>query len=86
MEIQQKRILKGEFNMRYQVNAYLCTNFSYLVDTLKTDDFYEVQDFIEANCQNGYNCILIDNERNTNGWIYADDFMSDLRMEQCEQM
>ena len=72
--------------MRYRVNAYLCTNFAHLVGVLETDDFYEVQDFIEANCQKGYNCLLIDNERGTDGWIYADDFMSDLLMEQREQM
>ena len=72
--------------MRYKVNAYICTNLAYLVDTLETDDFYEVQDFIESNCQRGYNCVLIDNERSTDGWAYADDFMSDLHLEQCEQM
>ena len=72
--------------MRYTVKSYICTNFAHLVDTLETDNFYEVQDFIEANCQKGYNCFLVDNERGTDGWAYADDFMSDLRMEQCEQM
>lgn len=72
--------------MRYTVNSYICTNFAHLVDTLETDNFYEVQDFIEANCQRGYHCVLVDNEQGTSGWIYADDFMSDLRMEQCEQM
>ena len=76
--------------MRYTVKSYICTNFAHLVDTLETDDFYEVQDFIETNCQQGYNCKLADNERDTVGWVYADDFAdefyADLRMEQCEQM
>lgn len=82
--------------MRYRVCAYLCTNFAGLMDMLETDNFYEVQDFIWANCQKGYNCQLVDTERDTIGWAYADDFtedteepdelIRDLRMEQCEQM
>ena len=82
--------------MRYQVKAYLCTNFSYLMDSLETDDFYEVQDFIWENCQKGFNCELWDTETGERGWAYADDFtedteevdelLEDLHMEQCEQM
>lgn len=82
--------------MRYQVNAYLCTNFAGLMESLETDDFYEVQDFIWKNCQNGLNCELIDTETGNRNWAYADDFteeteevdelIRDLRMEQCEQM
>ena len=82
--------------MRYTVNAYLCTNFAGLMDSLETDDFYEVQDFIWKHCQNGLNCELIDTERGTRNLAYADDFneytedanelIRDLRMEQCEQM
>lgn len=82
--------------MRYQVNAYLCTNFAGLMDSLVTDDFYEVQDFVWENCQKGYNCEVIDTERGDRGWAYADNFTenteeinelyADLRMEQCEQM
>lgn len=60
--------------MKYTVNAYLCTNFSYLIDSLETDNFYEVQDFIWENCQNGYNCELIDNETGESNLAYADDF------------
>ena len=60
--------------MKYTVNAYLCTNFSYLIDSLETDNFYEVQDFIWENCQNGYNCKLIDNETGESNLAYADDF------------
>ena len=62
---------------RYIVNAYLCTNFAGLMESLGTDDFYEVQDFIWRNCQNGYNCQLTDTERDMVGWAYADDFMED---------
>lgn len=82
--------------MRYTVNAYLCTNFAGLMDSLETDDFYEVQDFIWKNCQEGLNCELIDNETGDRGWAYADDFtedtedpselLEDLHLEQCEQM
>ena len=82
--------------MRYQVNAYLCTNFAGLMDSLETDDFYEVQDFVWENCQEGLNCELIDTETGDRNLAYADSFteyteevdelFQDLRMEQCEQM
>lgn len=82
--------------MRYTVNAYLCTNFAGLMDSLETDDFYEVQDFIWKSCQEGLNCELIDNETGDRGWAYADDFtedtedpselLEDLHLEQLEQM
>lgn len=82
--------------MRYRVHAYLCTNFAGLMDMIETDDFYEVQDFIWANCQRGYNCELYDTKTGERNWAYANDFtedteepdelIRDLRMEQCEQM
>lgn len=78
--------------MRYSVNAYLCTNFAGLMDSLETDDFYEVQDFIFDNCQKGYNCQLTDNETGETNWAYAENFTeetidyNDLLMEQQEQM
>ena len=86
--------------MKYTVKAYLCTNFAGLMDSLETDDFYEVQDFIWENCQKGYNCELIDNETGESNFAYADDFnegtvemeirnnafYADLLMEQQEQM
>ena len=82
--------------MRYRVCAYLCTNFAGLMESLETDDFYEVQDFIWTNCQRGFNCELLDTETGNRNWAYAEDFtedteevdelMRDLRMEQCEQM
>lgn len=60
--------------MKYTVNAYLCTNFAGLVDSLETDDFYEVQDFVWENCQRGFNCELIDNETGSKNWAYSYDF------------
>lgn len=88
--------------MRYTVKAYLCTNFSGLMDIIETDDFNEVQDFIWENTQDGYNCELTDNETGEVNVAYADDFnedavdvemkirntrfYADLLMEQCEQM
>jgi len=74
---------------RYAVKAYLCTNFSGLMDSLETDDFYEVQDFIFANCQKGLNCELTDRERGETNVVYADNLTTDyadLLMEQQEQM
>lgn len=82
--------------MKYTVKAYLCTNFTGLMDSLETDSLDEAQDFIWANCQKGYNCELIDNKTDSKEWAYADDFneatlaiedlVRDLRMEQQEQM
>lgn len=77
---------------KYSVCAYLCTNFSGLMDSLETDNFYEVQDFIWGNCQKGYNCQLTDNETGETNWAYAESFTeetidyADLLMEQQEQM
>ena len=74
---------------KYTVKAYLCTNFAGLMDSLETDYFSEVEDFIWANCQKGYNCELTDNEMGTTSYAYAteetDDY-ADLLMEQQEQM
>ena len=60
--------------MRYSVRAYLCTNFTGLMDSLETDSFYEVQDFIWENCQKGYNCTLTNNETGETNMVYADSF------------
>ena len=78
--------------MKYKVDAYLCTNFTGLMDRLETDNFYEVQDFIFENCQKGYNCELRDNESGETHIAYAESFTeetidyADLLMEQQEQM
>lgn len=77
---------------RYVVKAYIRTNFLKLRDKLETDIFDEVQDFIWANCQKGYDCELIDRERDEINWAYAEnftedtEFYEDLLMEQKEQM
>ena len=60
--------------MKYTVKAYLCTNFAGLMDSLETDIWDEVEDFIWENVQKGYNCELIDNETGSRNWAYADDF------------
>lgn len=60
--------------MKYTVNAYLCTNFAGLIDSLETDFWFEVEEFIWDNCQKGFNCELIDNETGDRNWAYADDF------------
>lgn len=77
---------------RYSAKAYLCTNFAGLMDSIETDYFSEVEDFIFANCQRGYNCELIDRSTGETNMVYADDFneettwYTDLLMEQLEQM
>ena len=60
--------------MKYTINAYLCTNFAGLMDSLETDFWFEVEEFIWDNCQKGFNCELIDNETGSRNWAYADDF------------
>lgn len=78
--------------MRYTANAYLCTNFAGLMDSIETDNFYEAQDFIWENCQKGYNCKLTVNETGETHWAYAESFneetidYEDLLREQQEQM
>lgn len=77
---------------RYVVKAYLCTNFAGLMDSLETDCFDEVQDFIFANCQKGFNCELTDREKGETNVAYAESFnettidYADLLMEQLEQV
>lgn len=63
--------------MRYRVCAYLCTNFAGLMDMLETDIFDEVQDFVWANCQKGYDCEVYDTKTGNRGWAYAEDFTED---------
>lgn len=60
--------------MKYLVYAYLCTNFTGLMNSLETDQWNEVEDFIWENIQRGYNCELIDNETGDRNWAYAEDF------------
>ena len=60
--------------MRYKVCAYLCTNFSGLMNSIETDDWNEVEDFIWENVQRGYNCELTDNDTANKNYAYADDF------------
>ena len=60
--------------MRYTISAYLCTNNPIKIDSLKTDFWFEVEDFIWDNVQKGFNCELIDNETGSRNWAYADDF------------
>ena len=60
--------------MKYTAKAYLCTNFAGLIDSLETDYYSEVEDFIWENIQRGYNCTITDNETGEINWAYAEDF------------
>ena len=64
--------------MKYTVNAYLCTNFAGLMDSLKTDFWFEVEDFIWDNIERGFNCMLIDNETGDINWAYSENFNGDV--------
>ena len=61
--------------MRYKVNAYFCTNFAVLMDSLETDSFYEVQDFVDDQCRKGFNCELYDTETGDRGFVYESEVM-----------
>ena len=61
-------------SMKYTVKAYICTNFSGLMDDLETDYWSEVEDFIWENTQRGYNCEIVDNYNEETSWTYAEDF------------
>lgn len=62
---------------RYVVKAYFLTNFAGLMESLETDDFNEVEEFIWEHCQKGLNCELIDKERDEVKWAYAESFTED---------
>ena len=47
--------------MRFSVKAYLSPKFVGLKDSLETDDWNKVEEFIWSNCQQGLNCWFIDN-------------------------
>ena len=64
--------------MRYTVNAYLCTNNPIKIDSLKTDFWFEVEDFIWDNIERGFNCMLIDNETGDINWAYSENFNGDV--------
>lgn len=65
--------------MRYTVKAYLEKSMRGCMETLETDDFKEVEEFIWTNCQQGLNCQFIDTEDINNcGVAYADLFTEDI--------
>ena len=64
--------------MKYTVNAYLCTNNPIKIDSLKTDFWFEVEDFIWDNVERGFNCMLIDNETGDTNWAYSENFNGDV--------
>ena len=64
--------------MRYTINAYLCTNNPIKIDSLKTDFWFEVEDFIWDNIEKGFNCMLIDNETGDINWAYSENFNGDV--------
>ena len=61
--------------MRYKVNAYFCTNFAGLMDSLETDNFYEVQDFVYDQCRKGFNCELYDTKTADRVFVYESEVM-----------
>lgn len=61
--------------MRYYVRAYIEKSMRGLIDSLETNDWSEVEEFIWENCQHGLNCEFVDLEYDNNcGVAYADLF------------
>ena len=50
-------------------------NFAGLMDSLETDNFYEVQDFVHEQCMKGFNCELYDTETGDRGFVYESEVM-----------
>lgn len=61
--------------MRYKVNAYFFTNFAGLMDSLETDSFDEVEDFVYDQCRKGFNCEFYDTETGDRGFVYESEVM-----------
>ena len=59
---------------KYTVKAYFCSTHSGLIDTLETNSWTKVEEFIWENCQGGLNCIVVNNETGEQKWAYAEDF------------
>ena len=47
--------------MQYTVKAYLEESMRSLVDSLETNSWNEVEEFIWSKCQHGLNCWFVDN-------------------------
>lgn len=58
---------------KYTVKAYL-ENDRGLMESLDTDDFSKVEDFIWEQCHKGLNCHLTNNETGVSDTRYVDDF------------
>lgn len=59
---------------RYSVKAYLEKSMRGLIVSLETNDYIEVEEFIWEHCQEGLNCELVDKERDTVHYAYAERF------------
>ena len=57
---------------KYRVCAYLCTNFSGLMNSLGTDDWEKVKGFVWENANLGYNCEITNNYTGARKQILAD--------------
>ena len=62
---------------KYTVKAYLNRNFIALMDMLDTDFWSQVEEFVWQNCQDGMNCIIVNNELGTKMYARAEDFTED---------
>jgi hypothetical protein len=57
---------------KWTVDACFLTNFVFVIESVTTDVWYEVQDFIERHLEEGNPCRLTDNETGDVNWAYPD--------------
>lgn len=81
---------------KYKLIAYMERCLRGIIDGKETDDWSQVEEFIWENCQAGHTCEIINTETGIRKYAYPDSFnedtvgvdelISDLLMEQKEQM
>ncbi len=59
--------------MKYTVDACVLTNYVGVLESITTDDWYEVQDFIEKHMEEGNPCRLTDNDTGDVNWAYPEE-------------
>jgi hypothetical protein len=59
--------------MRWKVESCILTNYVSVVETLETDYWFEVQDFIEEQLNEGRACRLTDMSTGDSNWAYPEE-------------
>ena len=62
---------------KYTVKVYLARNFVALMDMFDTDFWSKVEEFVWQKCQEGMNCIIVNNESGMTMYARAEDFTTE---------